>query len=421
MESLRSQIATLPNSPGIYEFYDKNRRILYVGKSVSIKSRVSSYFASKNLGPKTNLLVKNIASIKHIKVFSEFEALLLEAQLIRTRKPFFNIKARDDKIPIYIKISKGKVPLISTTRKETETQGIFLKGPFPSAKTTSEILRQVRRIFPYCHHQKPKKPCLYVHLGLCPYPWAQNHKNSKYQETVGKIKKLLSGNFGKLIHNLNSQMKKAAQDERFEEANIIKKQLEKLQLLRTSYHDPREFLERPTLVDDLIHAKVEQLTKVLNLKKPPKRIECYDISNLGGLLATGSMVVFTDGSPDKSQYRRFRIKFKESPDDYQMLDEVLGRRFKNAWPKPDLVIIDGGRGQLNVAASVLKSHKLNIPVISIAKRLEEIYTQAKSQKIALKNDNPARQLVQAIRDEAHRFAVNYHRLLRSKQLLKPQA
>lgn len=416
---IKSELKKLPHSPGIYKFFDKDNKLIYVGKSVSIKKRVTSYFSKVSLGPKTDLLVKKINRIEFIKVFSEFEALLLEAELIRTNQPFFNSIAKDDKSPIYIKITKADIPLISLERKRNITKDkAFVKGPFPSAKETREILRMIRKIFPYCHHKNPQKPCLYVHLGLCSYPYQSQQAAETYQKTIQKIKKLLSGRIRNLESELTREMTSLAKNQQYEQASVIKKQIEKLQHLTTTYFLPPEFLERPTLVDDLTLAKLKDLQSALSLPKLPKRIECYDISNIQGNLATGAMSVFTNGQPDKGEYRKFKIKFTKKPNDYEMLKEIISRRSKNNWPKPDLMIIDGGRGQLNAVLSAISKHSLNTYVISLAKRFEEIYTQNRVLPISLPKESPARQLAQAIRDEAHRFAITYHRLLRSKKLLE---
>lgn len=417
MDNLKRQIAKLPKGPGIYKFFDKNGKLIYVGKSVSIKKRVQSYFAAKNLGPKTNKLVENIAAVQHIKVFSEFEALLLESALIRENKPFYNVIAKDDKSPIYVRITKDEVPLILTTRKSNITPKDYVKGPFPSAKTTYAILKMVRRIFPYCTHKKDKKPCLYFHLGLCPEPYESQEAKDQYRGTITKIKKLLNGKTKTLIRDLVREMENLSKAQKYEEAAKVKKQIENLEYLTTTYHTPREFLEHPTLVDDFTLIRLKDFQKVIGLKKLPKRIECYDISNISGTNATGSMVVMTGGKVDKGQYRKFKIKFKHAPDDYEMMREVLARRLKNDWPKPDVVIVDGGRGQLNAALSIFNKHKYQTTVISLAKRLEEIYTPAKVLPISLPKESPARQLAQEIRDEAHRFAVTYHRNLRSRSFL----
>lgn len=418
MENLKSQISKLPEDPGIYKFFDEFGILLYVGKSVSIKKRVSSYFTQKNLGLKTDLLVSKIKKIEFIKVFSEFEALLLESELIRTHKPFFNIIAKDDKSPIYIKITGGPVPLISVTRYQKPQASVFLKGPFPSSKITKSILKNIRKIFPYCQHSRPQKPCLYVHLGLCPYPYAGDFSAEKYKKDIVKIKKLLSGQIKSLTRDLNIEMKNYSQKQEFEQAQALKLQIESLNYLTQKYRTAREFLEQPTLVDDLNLLRLKDFQKVLSLSKLPKRIECYDISNISGKNATGSLVVFTNGRPDKSQYRRFKIKSLDTPNDFVMLKEIIIRRLKNNWPIPNVMIIDGGKGQLNAAYSAIPKPKYTFKLVSLAKRLEEIYTLQNTSPIRLPKESPARQLAQAIRDEAHRFAITYHRKLRSKNFIK---
>ncbi|MBI2012431.1 excinuclease ABC subunit UvrC [Candidatus Curtissbacteria bacterium] len=415
---IKDEINTLPKSPGVYIFYNEHREIIYIGKASQVKERVLSYFKTRNLGPKTNLLVKKIAKVKSIKVFSQFEALLLEAELIKKHQPFFNIRAKDDKSPIYITITNDQIPLVATTRKSKISKSDYTKGPFPSTKATREVLRIIRRIFPYCHHRSPKKPCLYVHLGLCPYPHRSGQAKEEYPTTIKKIKQLLSGKNKQLLRQLTAEMNKFAKELKFEEAKKIKNQIEKIQFLLTTFHAPREFIEQPTLVDDQARARLADLKEQLGLSQIPTRIECFDISNISGQLATGSMVTFVAGQAEKSSYRRFRIKFTKKPDDYQMLREVLTRRFRNDWPKPDLIIVDGGRGQLNIALSTLEKFNLKIPVVSLAKRFEEIYVPHRIIPVSLPKESLARQLAQAIRDEAHRFAIKYHRLLRSKALLQ---
>jgi len=414
---LKQSIKNLPATAGIYQFFDAGGNLLYVGKALSLKKRVASYFQNKNLGPKTNLLVKKIARIRYIKVFSEFEALLLEAELIKANQPFFNFQAKDDKSPLYIKISNEDIPIVTITRKEKPRRGVFIKGPFTSAKSTREVLNLIRKVFPYCHHKNAKKPCLFVHLGLCPYPYASLGAKKNYLKNIKTIKKLLSGESRALSRDLTKEMVDFAKSQQFEEANKLKKQIQNLEYITTAYHQPAEFLQTPTLVDDLILSKLKNLQQVLGLEKLPKRIECYDISNISGQFATGSMVVFEKGQPAKDQYRRFKIKFTRTPNDYQMLEEVLTRRFKNNWPVADLVIVDGGRGQLNSAKKVIEKFKVSTKIISLAKRFEDIYTQDNLGPISLPKESAARQLVEALRDEAHRFAIAYHRLLRSKQLI----
>lgn len=414
---LKTKVSKLPNEPGVYIFFDNTGEVIYAGKSVSLKKRVISYFTYKDLGQKTAAMVKKIADVKFIKVFSEFEALLLESELIKKYKPFFNVQAKDDKSPLYIKIEDNQIPLVTTVRKDQAQKNVFVKGPFPSGAKTRQVLKIIRKIFPYCHHKNPKRPCLYVHLGLCPYPYQSPEAKTKYLSTVKKIKQLLSGKTSMLIKKLTGEMQSLSNQKKYEEAQAVKYQIENIQKILREYTSPAEFIQTPTLVDDLTLMRLKDLKDNLDLPHVPKRMECYDISNLGGLQATGSMAVFTNGLPDKSQYRRFKIKFAHKPDDYEMLREVLTRRLKNKWQLPDLIIVDGGRGQLNSALSILAKFKVSIPVISLAKRFEDIYTPKKVIPVSLPKESPARQLLQSIRDEAHRFAVNYHRLLRSKAFL----
>lgn len=418
MGKLREKAAKLPDEPGVYSFYGKDQKILYIGKANSLKKRVSSYFANKSLGPKTSLLIKKTADIKFIKVFSEFEALLLEAHLIKKNQPFFNSIAKDDKSPLYIKINGMTIPQVTVTYLQKFQKGVFLAGPFPSARVAQDILHTIRKIFPYCHHKNPKKPCLFVHLGLCPYPYGSQTAKGEYLKTIKKIKTLLEGNTKTLVSQLKREMLNFSKLQKFEEADEIKAQIQKIEYVTTTYHAPKDFLERPTLVDDIAVAKLQQLKRVLRLDKIPKKIECYDISSIQGKNATGSMVVFENGRSAKHLYRRFKIKLSDKPNDYLMLKEVLSRRFKNNWAAPDLIIIDGGKGQLASALSVTSQYKIQAKVIAIAKRFEEIYTPEQKEPIVLGRENQARLLVQQIRDEAHRFAITYHRFLRSKNLLQ---
>lgn len=418
MGKLREKAGKLPDEPGVYLFCDNAKKVIYIGKAISLKKRVASYFANKNLGPKTSLLVRKIVDIKFIKVFSEFEALLLEAHLIKRNQPFFNSSAKDDKSPLYIKITKSPLPQVTVTHRQKFQKGVFLAGPFPSARVTRDVLRMIRKIFPFCHHKNPKKPCLFVHLGLCPYPYGSETAKGEYLKTIKKIKTLLEGNAKTLITQLKSEMLSFSKLQRFEEANEVKAQIQKIEYVITTFHAPKDFIERPTLVDDIAIAKLHQLKRVLRLDKIPKRIECYDISNIYGKNATGSMVVFENGRSAKHLNRRFRIKLSAKPNDYLMLKEVLSRRFKNNWALPDLIIIDGGKGQLSSALLVTSQYKIQAKVIAIAKRFEEIYTPGQKEPIVLGRENQARLLVQQIRDEAHRFAITYHRFLRSKNLLQ---
>lgn len=401
--------------------------MIYVGKAINLKNRVSSYFhLNDNLPARTKNLVSEINSIDHIVVESELEALLLEAELIKRHKPRYNVILRDDKSYLYIKIdSQTTITTVSTTRREKPKRGVKLFGPFPSAHTARSVLRYLRKIFPFCSHaKKPRGSCLWVDLGLCPGPWQGKISLAEYKQIIGRISFFLSNKKKKLIIDLKKEMVEAAEGQNFEKAAALRNQIRQLEYVIQPKIMPSQYLENPNLVAETVLNKLASLKQLLNLEALPKRIECYDISNISGKQATGSMVVFTDGEKDGGQYRRFRIRAKDTPDDFFMIKEVLSRRFQNDWPLPQLIVIDGGKGQIASAYQVLYQMGLTIPIIGLAKKMEEIYQllpQGSNYSfvgpIRLKRDHPALRLVQSLRDEAHRFAISYHRHLRSKVML----
>jgi len=417
MTRLHKKVKKLPQNPGVYLFLDKNKNVIYVGKAKNLKLRISSYFRLKNLGSKTNQMIKNALDIKWILVASEIEALLLEAKLIKSEKPKYNTILKDDKNHLFIKVTKDEIPQVTLTRREKPSQKVLLFGPFPSASTARRVLVTLRRIFPYCSHRRKPKSCLYIHLGLCPNPYQSEESIQKYKKNIKKIIMFLSGKQKKLTANLIGEMELLSKGQKYEEALKIKKQIEDLNYVSQQVKKPEEYLQNPNLIEDIRKETLKKAKDDLNLPKLPERIEGYDISNIGGKFATGSMAVFTNAAPDKSQYRKFKIKLENKPDDTAMIAEVLKRRFGNNWSKPDLIIIDGGRGQLNCALAAVKWANLEIPVISLAKRFDEIYTSTLKSPLKLEKGEPTLKLLQYLRDEAHRFALNYHRKLRASSLL----
>lgn len=415
----RKKFLTLPQTPGVYIYRDAEGKVIYVGKSVNLRSRVSSYFRPPDkLLPKTAKLVTEILKIEYIEVETEVESLLLEANLIKKYLPKYNIVVKDDKSPLYIKIDYSQpVPKVLAVRKPKTKpkRGDYIFGPYPSSKTVSSFLKNIRRVIPFCTHSQDKRPCLYVHLNLCPDPYRSEENRLKYRKDLKILIKFLSGKYRKLINDLNKQMLEASKKEQFEEALSLKRQIDGLSYVTQKVRYPDEYLKSPNLLSDLNLQKIKTLKLVLNLPRTPKRIECYDISNFQGSNATGSMVVMTNGAPDKSQYRRFRIKTKNTPDDFAMHREMLTRRLKNDWPLPDLFIIDGGKGQVSTAFGVLQENSIDIPLAGLAKRLEEIFLPNEPKPILLERSSPALLLLQQIRDESHRFAITYHRKLRQKK------
>ncbi len=343
-------------------------------------------------------MVNNATSLTMVRVNSELEALLLEAKLIHKFQPKYNSTAKDDKHPLYITITNDEFPRVVTTRRD----GSY--GPFPSSNNVRQVLKSLRRIFPYSDHKVGKRACLYSQIGLCnPCPNEIKDEGSKmkYLKNIKNIKAILGGKIGKVKNSLEKEMKKLAEEQKFEEASAIRNQITRLAYITQSRIPSERFLENPNLVEDIRVEELKSLKKILNLKRL-RRIECYDVSHLAGVKAAASMVVFTNGEADKNEYRHFRVRQKNSQSDLDSLREISKRRAKNTWPKPDLIIVDGGVEQVKAFAS-------KVPVVGIAKNPDRLIVG--KQKICL--TGPALNLVQKLRDEAHRFARRYHHKLLS--------
>lgn len=409
----KKDIQKITTRPGVYLYSDKNRNVIYVGKAKNLRNRVKQYFVGSNrVEEKTRLLVSQIASIRTVPTDSEFDALLLEATLIRKYLPKYNAIARDDKSPLYIAITFDEpLPRILFTRKrvlEKHPQGSIF-GPFQSARVARLLMQSVRKIIPYCTQKyRNGRPCFYTHIGLCnPCPSSIKTKKlaSVYRGNIKKIAMLLSGRARRVRTIIEKQMRKRADQMDFKQAAEYKKQLDALTMLMTHRFDP-------TMYTDTTNQRLTELAEILQLSSL-ERIECIDISTIQGKWSTGSLVVFTGGIPDTTGYRRFRIKLAGIPNDVGMMEEVTKRRFSHPeWPFPNLLVVDGGKGQVKAAMQALPSP---IPVVGLAKRFEEIIVPDGHgfRVIRLSPSSPALQLVQHIRDEAHRFAKQYHRVLRS--------
>lgn len=420
----------LPTTPGIYLFLDEKNEVIYVGKAKNLKNRVSSYFTNKNgLGEKTRLLVSQIKKIKTIKVESELESLLLEASNIKQYKPKYNLRLIDDKAYIQIRITiNSQFPAILLARKEEKDKAVYF-GAFPNSTAVKSVLKTIRKIFPYqsvLNH--PKRICLYNHLGLCPCPpmFTTDEQKKAYKKTIKHIVQFLSGKKEIVLKDLEKERDSFAKKEQYEEAQELQKKIDAINYVTSRIHQPFEYEINPNLHIDLRTQELTTLRKHLEqkgvaIKTDLHRIECYDISNIQGTHAVGSMVVFINGEKSSANYRRFKIKYQipNKPNDFAMISEVLQRRIRHTeWTTPDLIIVDGGKGQVGVAAKILSLSKdySNIPLIGLAKREETIIT-ADFQEISLPKDSSALHLIQRIRDEAHRFAITYHRKLRGKYAL----
>ena len=430
-------IKDIVHKPGIYIYKDALGKVIYVGKAVDLHSRVSSYFSGRVHDLKTTKLIQKIASIETIIVESEIEALILEANLIKKFLPIYNIRLTDDKDYLYIAITKEDFPAVVTSRRKDVTKYKKYFGPYPSSRTVKETLKRLRRVFPWCSGKnhvsrimnQGGKACFYYHLGLCMGPCAGNVSKEDYGLMIKRFSKFLDGKKDELLDELTSEMYKYSENQNFEEAEQVKKLIAGINYI-TQPVSISKYLENPNFMEDINNHALRELQKDLNLSELPLRIEAYDISNFGGKEATGSMVVLTNGEIDKSQYRKFKINppagGKGKPNDVGMHREMMRRRLRNDWPLPQLFLIDGGRGQVRGVQNVILGSKAtpesdsgqarmteikNIPVFGLAKREEWLYPP-EGEVVKLPRRSLSLRLLQKIRDESHRFAINYHRQLR---------
>jgi len=535
--SLKLQLSTLPDGPGVYQFYDVDDKILYVGKAKNLKKRVTSYFSKNHDNGKTRVLVKKIASLKHIVVPTESDALLLENNLIKKYKPRYNVLLKDDKSYPWICIKNERFPRIFQTRRIIKDGSEYF-GPYTSVKTVRILLDLIKSVYPLrtCNYDLSQekidagkyKVCLEYHLGNCKGPCEGFQNLEDYQKQIEDIREIIKGNFKSSIHYFKNQMKALAQEMRYEEAQIIKEKVEVLEnyQVKTTIVNPKinnvdvfsiisdeafayinflqlshgsiirshtleikkkldesdsELLELaiveirqrfnshskeiyvPFVVDVETDLKITvpklgdkkrilelsernakfyrqerfnqikiidpdrhtnrimaQMKKDLRLSVEPRHIECFDNSNIQGSNPVAACVVFKNGKPSKKDYRKFNIKTVIGPDDFASMEEVVFRRYKRLLeeeePLPQLIVIDGGKGQLSSALKSLDELGLRgkIAIIGIAKRLEEIYFPGDSIPLYLDKKSESLKIIQQLRNEAHRFGITFHRKQRSK-------
>lgn len=410
-------------------FKNSKKEIIYIGKAKSLKDRVSSYFSqSRPHDAKTLKLIKEISNVDFILAQSEIDAFLLEANLIKKYKPFYNIKMADDKSYPYIKITKKETPSITVVRKKN-IKNAFYFGPYPDGSNVKVILRIMRRIFPFeSVENHAKKRCLYNHIGLCPCASVIPENRPQYKKNIVKIRKFLEGKKNLVLKSLLKEQKIYVKNEEFEKASTVQKQIESIHSITSERFDPHFYSDKPNFYFERIDNELNSLNSILSKYIPDilglKRIECYDVSNIQGTNPTGSMVVFTDGDIDKSQYKMFKIKSKKTPDDFMMMSEIITRRLNHTdWQNPNLIVVDGGKGQVSSALKTLVANGKIIPLIGLAKKEEIIIIPIKTGtginflEVKLPKNTPGINLLRRIRDEAHRFAITYHRYLRSKNFV----
>ena len=319
----------IPHKPGVYIFKNSRGLILYVGKAIDLYTRVASYF-NDNVSGKTAALVANIATLETIVVESELEALILEANLIKKYLPPFNVRLMDDKGYLYIGVTNEDFPKVVTLRRMDLKKMKKYWGPYPSSRTVKDTLKSLRRIFSWCSASQglALRACFYYHLGLCPGACVGQISKENYNQIVRNFSKFLDGKKEELVKELVKEMMRASREERFEDAGKVKKMLDGISYI-TQTNRVSAYLENPNFLEDERQKALEQLQKDLSLPKLPERIEGYDISNISGKDAVGSMVVLTNGEIDKSQYRKFKIHITGRPNDVGMHKEMMSRRLKH--------------------------------------------------------------------------------------------
>ena len=538
---IRIQIKTLPTDPGVYEYFDKNDTVIYVGKAKNLKRRVTSYFTKVNESAKTRILVKKIHRMEHIVVPTEVDALLLENNLIKKYRPRYNILLKDDKTYPWICIKKEPFPRVFSTRKVIRDGSEYF-GPYPNVKTVYTLIELIRGLYPIrtCNYDLSKekvqkqsyKVCLEYHIGNCMAPCEAKVSEENYDQNIAGIRYIIKGNFRRSLDQFKCQMKQYANAMEFEKAQEIKEKLESLKnyqskstvvnskitnvdvftiisddsygyvnffqvafgsiirshtveikkkleeteaeilpmaivdlrqrfnsqskniylpfeidlgpkikvtvpklgdkkkLVELSQRNAKFFrLERfkqMKIVDPERHVKrlMNQMKADLRLHEEPTHIECFDNSNIQGTNPTAACVVFRNAKPFKKDYRHFKIKTVEGPDDYASMEEVVHRRYKRLTDEgqslPQLIVIDGGKGQLSSAVKSLDRLGLRgqIAIIGIAKRLEEIYYPEDNIPMYLNKKSETLRVIQQLRNEAHRFGLTLHRNIRSKAALK---
>lgn len=418
MEKIREKLKKLPTEPGVYLFRDKSGKILYIGKATNLRSRTQSYFrGADSRGARIASMVSQMAEIDFILTDSVLEALILESNLIKKHQPKYNIQEKDDKSFSYFAITQEKFPRVEIVRESDLNLNLRSKsydpkavyGPYTSKKQMEIALKIIRRIFPFhSHKQWTEKGCLDFQIGLCPGPYAGAITPEAYRKNIQGIKMILRGRKKSLITVLEKEMKTAAQKQEFERATELRNKIFALKHIR-----------------DISLITQEMKTDLMDTKNQTEniRIEAYDISNLSGKEAVGSMVVFTSDQPNKSQYRKFKIKTVAGVDDVGMLAEVLRRRFKNDWPQPELVLLDGGQGPVNMAEKMLRQELgLALVIAGVAKgptrkKTELYFPSGEEISSAVQKILADQKLIRQIMAEAHRFAIAYYRKLRRKNFI----
>ncbi len=426
----------LPKAPGIYLMKDDKGRVIYVGKSACLRDRVGSYFLpSAKLEAKKAGLLRDVADFDVVQTDSEVEALLAENRLIKDIQPKYNARLLDDKTFPYLMITTGEdFPGVYITR-QPESRNVKLYGPFTSVYALKEAVTLLQKAFKFrtCHleiddaddRRRFFRPCLLYPIKQCTGPCAAKIDKRLYREDIQRLIRFLDGDKRSVVAQMEKEMIEASKELNFEKAARLRDQVKALSALdhraasgEQEFWQPESFVTSPG-------ESLAALQEALGLAEPPRIVEGIDIAHLQGDEMVGSKVCFIDGRPFKDGYRRYKIKHGQGNNDYLSIQEVVSRRYREAGTNnelyPDVILIDGGLGQLHAAMDVFATMDIKPPmVISLAKKEELVYTQAKSEPIKLARNHLGLKLLQYIRDEAHRFAQHYHHLLRRKSQIDEQ-
>jgi len=433
LAKLAEKAKALPKSPGVYLMKDAKGRVIYVGKSASLRERVCSYFqVGTKLERKKLGLLDHVADFEVIETDSEVEALLAENRLIKDIQPKYNARLLDDKTYPYLMITtEEEFPGVYVTRQPKST-GVKLYGPFVSVHALKEAVTLLQKAFKFrtCHldisesddNRRFFRPCLLYPIKQCTAPCAARISKQAYRQDVTRLIRFLDGGKKAVLRSMEKEMVEASEALNFERAARLRDEIKALRSLgQRAGEGEQEYWQPEAFVTDPKQG-MASLQEVLGLPEPPRIVEGIDIAHLQGGQTVGSKVCFIDAVPFKDGYRRYRIKHAQGNNDYLSIAEVVARRYREAGASnelyPDVILIDGGLGQLHAAMDVFKTMDVRPPmVISLAKKEELVYVQAKREPMRLPRNNPALRLLQYVRDEAHRFAQHYHHILRRKAQL----
>lgn len=433
VESLRTRIAHLPKTPGVYLMKDAKGRVLYVGKAKDLRSRVGSYFQNsadllRSRGPEIAKMAGLVCDFDFLQCDTEVDALLQENRLIKDIQPPYNELLKDDKTFPYLEITTGDdFPGVYITRTPRR-KGTKLYGPFTSVNDLRDAINALQKVFKFrtCELEirddddtrRFFRPCLLYPIKQCTAPCGDRISREEYRADIERFKRFLGSKQSVVIREMQRDMEIAAKELNFEEAAKLRDRIRAIQKLRLS-GDARIDVQPESFYVDSTEG-LARLGKILELEHTPRIIEGIDIANLQGEETVGALVCFIDGKPFKGGYRRFQVKSVEGIDDYASIREVVRRRYRRAAEGeelyPDVILIDGGLGQLHAALEACEEAFVKPPmVISLAKREEEIFIQSRKQPIRLARNDAALRLLQHVRDESHRFAQHYHHILRTKR------